>query len=196
MTTNKVKKKLILASASKGRRQVLTRSGLAFDVIPSQIDEAQLQSDSHYLQLSEQALLLATKKAESVSRLHPDYIVIGGDQICGLDNTIFHKPGNRENAKAQLLQLSGQTHQLYTAVCLFENSQLIWSSVETVHMTMRSLTEEEIDQYLNLDSPFDACGAYYYESKGSALFDHVTGSKETIQGLPLSLLLEQLKELI
>ena len=187
------KKHLILASGSKSRRAILERTGLAFDVIPSTIDESKYRAEVTHLTLPERALILASKKAESISDIHPNSVVIGADQICALGDHIFSKPGNRDNTKVQLRELSGKTHQLYSAVSLYERGDQVWSTVETVNLTMHAITNEEIDTYLELEAPYDACGGYYFESMGCHLFKKVDGETDTIQGIPKLSTLNALK---
>jgi septum formation protein len=185
---------IILASASKIRYDILKKTGIEFSVVISEVNEEKLKKKLFNKSINEIAILLASEKAFSVSKKNPNNYVIGADQICNLNNKIFSKPNNMSNAVKQLKELSGKTHKQTSGICLYFNSKLIWSCVEEAELTMYKLKEKEIIEYLKIDKPFNSCGSYKYESRGVHLFSRVTGQNETIQGLPLIRLLEQMRK--
>ena len=144
---------------------------------------------------SEQVVDLAKAKAESVSREFNEAVVIGGDQMCVLDDRLLHKPGSKEKAIESLKLLSGQKHYQHSGVCIFKNQSCVWYYSETVELKMHSLSEAEIINYVEMENPINAAGAYKFESLGCNLFSYVNGSSHTIRGMPLIPLLNALREL-
>jgi septum formation protein len=189
-----MKAPLILASQSKVRVQMLLDEGLVFEVKPSPYDEDAHKSALAHLHPQEKSLILAQGKAEAVSQLYPSHYVIGADQICAMDYITFGKPHTLERATQTLKELQGKTHHQYSAACVYHQGQCVWSEVEVVTLHMHPLSDEAIENYLKLDAPFLACGAYRYEAHGDALFASVTGSAAAIKGLPLSGLLMFLQQ--
>ena len=185
---------IILASGSIGRKNILQRSQLTFSIVPSQLNETAIKNSLQNESPAHIATQLAQQKALLVSKRHPHAFVIGADQLCEFNGTIFDKPGNPMAAFNQLSTLSGHTHQLHTAVCLAHNNTLLWQHADCALLTMRKLSDDEINTYLELDQPFHCCGSYQIESLGCHLFKEVQGSSDTIQGLPLVPLLTALRE--
>jgi len=185
---------IILASASKIRYEILRKAGLEFSVIISDVDEEKLKKKIVNKSIKEKASILASEKALNVSITNPNSYVIGADQICNLNDKIFSKPKNINNAIKQLKELSGKTHKQTSGISLCFNGKIIWSNIEEAELTMKELEENEIIKYLEIDKPFNSCGSYKYESLGIHLFSKVNGNNETIQGLPLVKLLEQLRK--
>ena len=175
------KRPIILASASSIRKQMLEQSGFDFEVIPANINERAFE------QLD--AIGLAEAKALFISKDHPNALVIGADQICHLNGVVFHKPGNIENAKTTLQQLQGKTHTLLTAAAIAINHTIVWSGMDEVQLKMKSLSDNEIVDYVKTEAPIHSCGAYKFESIGRQLFISVSHPPESIQGLPLSKLI-------
>jgi septum formation protein len=142
---------LILASASKSRARMLEAAGLAFIVEPPDLDEAAMRqaiSGEGSLSPHDVAEVLARAKAEALSNLAPEAFVIGGDQVLALGETIYAKPENMEAARRQLLDLSGKTHTLHTAVAVATNGKTIWAETTVATLTMRKLSPEFIGRYL------------------------------------------------
>lgn len=185
--------KLILASTSKYRAAQLTRLGLKFTPIaPKWNEELFKTSLSSAPQLAQ---TLATKKAKSLAQDFPDDILIGGDQVVTLGDHIFNKPQNLETALEHLKALSGQTHQLFTAITLIYQEQQ-WEHTDITHLSMRSLPEETLKSYLKWDQPFDCAGAYKIESGGYSLVKSIqTKDPSAIMGLPLIKLMDILIKL-
>ena len=185
---------IILASASKIRYEILKKAGIEFSVVISNVNEEELKNKILNKSIKEKATILASEKAFNVSKSNPNSYVIGADQICSLNDKIYSKPHNMDNAIIQLKELSGKTHKQTSGISLYYNSKLIWAYAEEAELTMYELQENEIIKYLEIEKPFSSCGSYKYESLGIHLFSKVTGKNETIQGLPLIELLKQLRK--
>ena len=186
---------IILASGSESRRVMLEDAGLDFKVISSEVDEDILKQQMTGMSFEEQVVKLAMAKAKEVSEQNQDHIVIGGDQMCVCNNSIFDKPGSVEKAINNLKVLSGTTHYQYSGVCIFKNGEMLWDYYEIVEMNMHKLSDEEIKNYVKLENPIHAAGAYKFESLGCNLFSSVNGSSYTIRGMPLLPLLRKLREI-
>jgi septum formation protein len=186
---------IILASGSESRRIMLEDAGLDIKVISSEVDEDILKQQMTGMPFEEQVVKLAMAKAKEVSDQNQDHIVIGGDQMCVCNNLIFDKPGSVEKAINNLKVLSGTTHYQYSGVCIFKNGEMLWDYYEIVEMNMHKLSDEEIKNYVKLENPIHAAGAYKFESLGCNLFSSVNGSSYTIRGMPLLPLLKKLREI-
>lgn len=186
---------IILASGSESRRIMLEDAGLDFKVLSSDVDEDILKQQMIGMPFEEQVVKLAMAKAKEISEQNQDRIVIGGDQMCVCNNSIFDKPGSVEKAIKNLQVLSGTTHYQYSGVCIFKNGALLWDYYEIVEMQMHKLSDEEIKNYVKLENPIHAAGAYKFESLGCNLFSSVNGSSYTIRGMPLLPLLRKLREM-
>jgi septum formation protein len=189
---------LILASSSTSRAQMLEAAGLAFIVEPPGLDEATMRqavSGETSLDPHDVAEVLARAKAEAVSDLAPKAYVIGADQILALGKTTMSKPDSMEAARRQLLDLSGKTHTLHTAVAVATNGETIWAETTVATLTMRKLSPEFIGRYLAAagEEVLGSVGAYQLESLGVQLFDKIDGDYFSILGLPLIPLLDTLR---
>lgn len=187
---------LILASASQTRAQILRAALIDFEQVPAHIDEAAVKQAGQAEAIAPEhiAITLAELKGQAVSQKHDGY-VLGCDQLLVLDGVIFSKPENRAEAKQHLQQLSGQCHELHTAIVLFKSAERIWHHHSVSRLTMRSLKEDEIDAYLNLFGEQAVCspGCYQIENGGSHLFSDIRGVYYDILGLPLLPLLTILR---
>lgn len=186
---------IILASGSESRKIMLQDAGLNFEVITSNVDEDLLKNQMKAVPFEEQVIKLAAAKALAVSSENLDQIIIGGDQMCVFNNKIFDKPGSVDKAIANLKILSGTTHYQYSGVCIYKAGKPLWEYSEVVELKMHTLSEEEIINYVNAESPINAAGAYKFESLGCNLFSSVNGSSHTIRGMPLLPLLKKLREM-
>jgi septum formation protein len=186
---------LILASQSAARKMLLANAGLAFEAIPADIDERAVQAASRSSGPGEIAALLAGEKAKAVSHLHPGRYVIGADQTLALGERLFNKPGGRAQAMGQLRDLAGQTHELHSAVAVAHNGKVLFGDVSVAHMTMRPLSDGEIEAYLEEvgEAVTSSVGAYQLEGLGVHLFERIEGDHFTILGLPLLSLLAFLR---
>ena len=186
---------IILASGSESRKIMLQDAGLNFEVITSNVDEDLLKNQMKAVPFEEQVIKLAAAKALAVSSENLDQIIIGGDQMCVFNNKVFDKPGSVDKAIANLKILSGTTHYQYSGVCIYKAGKPLWEYSEVVELKMHTLSEEEIINYVNAESPINAAGAYKFESLGCNLFSSVSGSSHTIRGMPLLPLLKKLREM-
>ncbi len=186
---------IILASGSESRKVMLEDAGISFKVITSDVDEDIIKKQISQLSFENQVIKLASSKALKVSKNSPQSIVIGGDQMCILNNIIFDKPGSTERAIDNLKKLSGTTHYQYSGVCIYKDGKSLWEYAEVVEMNMHDLSDEEIINYVKIENPIHAAGAYKFESLGCNLFSSVNGSSYTIRGMPLIPLLNALRDL-
>lgn len=190
---------LVLASSSQSRAAMLRDAGLAFEVVPAEVDEAAirdvLQKEGD-MPPADVAEVLARAKAEAVSAAHPGAVVIAADQILALDETIFEKPDSMEDARKTLLALRGKTHQLHSAVVLASAGQVTWVHTQSASLTMRDLSAEDVGRYLAAagEDILSSVGCYQLEALGVHLFEKIDGDYFTILGLPLLALLGQLRE--
>jgi septum formation protein len=184
---------IILGSGSRFRRQLLENAGLAVEVDRPQIDEraAEKAVEGSGLTPAELAKILAEAKANDVSSRHPGRLVIG------LEDRLFHKPKDMEDARRHLLALSGRTHELHSAVVLARDGETIWRHVSTARLTMRKLDPAFIGRHLARvgEKALESVGAYQIEGEGIQLFDRIEGDHFTIVGLPLLPLLAELRRL-
>jgi len=189
--------KLLLASQSQARRQMLAAAGVPFETASAPLDEEEAKAGlaAAGFEPRDTAEMLAELKAKSVAA-GPDVLVIGADQVLELDDgTMLSKPGSRAEALAQLRRLSGGTHYLHSAAVVVEAGARVWGETETVAMDVRMLSEEFLQAYL--DAEYEAVrfnvGAYRIEGMGAQLFEEVAGSHFAILGLPLLPLLAYLR---
>lgn len=187
--------KLVLASTSRIRGELLTKAGLAFDAVPPEVDEIELKKASRGLAPGDLALSLAAAKAVSVANRMPDALVIGADQVLNFEGRAFDKPESQEAARRQLLDLRGRSHVLETALCCARGSAVVWRYVDQATLTMRAFTDGFLDDYLRQMGPevSTSVGAYKLEGLGAQLFDTIEGDYFTILGLPLLPLLDFLR---
>ena len=193
-------RRLILASGSSARKAMLSAAGIAFDVVPADIDEAaikdQMLVDGRCVEGSGIALKLAAEKALCVARQYPDALVIGSDQVLTLGSRSFSKAKDRDEAWMTLKALRGQTHALTSAVALAEGSTVVWQISQTAYLKMRTFSDAFLDAYIAKAGPCltQSVGAYEFEGLGSQLFESVEGDYFTILGMPLLPLLEELRK--
>ena len=173
---------LILASQSPRRKYLLEQAGLTFRVMPSGIDESKrpLSAPGDYVQS------LAIAKAEDVARLNPDSWVLGADTIVAVDGRMLGKPKSARDARIMLRRLSGKTHQVFTGFCLCQQrtARQVADTVRT-EVTFKTLTDQEIDWYINTGEPFDKAGAYAIQGLGTFLVRRINGSYTNVVGLPV-----------
>lgn len=181
------RKPLILASQSAARRMLLANAGLSIECIPADIDERGIQQSSHLKDPGKIAALLANEKAKYVSTKITDQYVVGADQTLALGEQLFSKPVNSAAAIEQMRTLSGNVHELHSAVSVVKNGELLFSHVSVARMTMRSLTNDQIAAYVKAagNAVTQSVGAYQLEGVGVNLFDRIDGDHFTILGLPL-----------
>ena len=186
---------LILASQSRARQSLLANAGIVFDAIAAEIDEREIQRASGLAAPGEIASHLARQKALWVSSRHPNQIVIGADQTLALGKQLFSKPDGRAQAADQLRSLAGGSHELHSAVAVARDEKILFETVSVARMTMRQLSEAEINSYLDAAGAAvtTSVGAYQLEGLGIHLFERIEGDHFTILGLPLLPLLRFLR---
>jgi septum formation protein len=188
---------LILASKSQARSQLLKNAGLTFSCEAADIDER--AAEKPLLEAGappeDIASILAQAKAMDVSAKNPGKLVIGADQTLGCGDQRFNKPEDDAQARRQLLALAGKSHNLHSAICCAKDGEILWETVSTATLTMRSLTPEEVGQYMAQvgDAVRSSVGCYQLEGIGIQLFEKIEGDYFTILGLPLLPLLGYLR---
>lgn len=187
---------LILASGSSTRADLLRKAGVDFDVQIPRVDEDAIRNAL----LAEQATprdiadVLAETKAQRIAAKNPAHLVIGCDQILALRDMIFAKPVSAAAALADLRQLRSQTHQLLSAVVIYQGDRPIWRHVSVARLTMRDASDAYLTAYVDRNWPTlqNSVGAYQLEGEGVRLFSRIEGDYFTILGLPLLELLSYL----
>lgn len=187
--------RLILASGSAARRDMLAGAGVPFTVRPADVDERALKAGLTHVDAAELALELARAKALDVSRHDPEAWVLGADQTLGFDGGLVSKAPSLEAARARLATMRGRRHQLHSGAALARNGLLVWSGVDTATLVMRDFSDAFLDAYLATEGEgLLACvGAYRLEGMGSQLFETVDGDYFTVLGLPLWPVLAELR---
>lgn len=182
--------RLILASTSPRRRQILTLLGLPFEVIAPGFEE--LPSSNRPVE--DEVMEFAAGKAESVARDNPKSIVVGSDTMILLDKKKIGKPNGIADAKQILRSLSGQTHRIFTSVAIVDSlGGPGLKIVEEVSVKMRDLSEKEIADYLSYNESLDKAGAYSIQGRGRALIESIDGDYLAAVGLPLKPIADYLK---
>lgn len=178
--------RLILASSSAYRRELLSRLGLPFEAIAPDIDETALPGEAP----EHTALRLARSKAAAIADKHPGTLVIGSDQVATLDGEQIGKPGDHARALAQLQKMRGRRVTFHTALCLWDGrlppEQAAQVENVQVFVTFRDLPDHELDAYLRIEQPYDCAGSAKNEGLGIALLERIDSSDPTaLTGLPL-----------
>lgn len=188
--------RLILASGSAIRAQILTGAGLEFETIVKPVDEGAIKDSmrSEGAKIRDIADALAEAKAVRVSRQEAG-LVIGADQIMTMDGALYDKPTSIADAKDRLWSMRGRRHELVGAVVAAENGQPVWRYVGETRLWVREFSEEFLDQYIAVegDRPLKSVGAYRFEGPGAHLFERVEGDFFSILGLSLLPLLDYLR---
>lgn len=187
---------LLLASSSAIRLSLLQNAGLAVTAQPARVDEDSIrraleQEGAHPRDIAD---TLAEMKARKLADRQPEALVLGCDQVLEFDRRAWAKPETPAEARAQLLQLRGQTHRLLSALVLYDRGEPIWRHIGRADLTMRNFSDDWLDAYLsrNWDSIRHSVGAYKLEEEGVRLFTRIEGDYFTILGLPLLPLLSYL----
>lgn len=184
-------KKIILASASPRRKELLEKIGLKFEVVPGDCEEI---TDTD-LETHEMVQRLSRKKAEVIAQKYRNAIVIAADTVVLLGDRILGKPHSQAQAGKMLRSLSGKSHTVITAFTIIDTDRkrVLSKSVET-KVYIRKLNPKEIDAYVKSGEPLDKAGAYAIQGLGSAIVERIEGDYSNVVGLPLSTLTESLKE--
>jgi septum formation protein len=174
--------RLVLASTSPRRREILALLGLPFEVIAPEFDEVV----SEHLSIEEEVVNFAAAKARSIASKNPKSIVIGSDTMISLNGDKIGKPNDVDDARRILRELRNKTHRIYTSVVILDGTDGPGLQiVETVFVEMRAYTEEEIDRYLSFDESLDKAGAYSIQGEGRKLIASIRGDYLAAVGMPL-----------
>lgn len=188
---------IILASGSEIRRQILQDAGIDFEVKTKPVDETAIKNAmlSDGAKIRDIADALAETKSKKVSQ-NTSGLVIGADQILEFDGKLFDKPETMEAAKERLLILRGKTHHLIGAVVICENGRPVWRHMSKTTLTMRSFSDQFLEDYLLAEgeAALKSVGAYRFEGRGAQLFSRVEGDFFSILGLSLLPVLDYLRE--
>ena len=180
---------LILASASKIRLDLLVAAGLTVTAQPARIDEDAIRTGLQAENAAPRDIAdaLAELKARKLADKHPTELVLGCDQILAFQSRVYAKPDSRDDARHQLQTLRGQTHQLISAIVLYDQAKPVWRHISKASLTMRPVSDGYLDDYLtrNWQSVQHSVGAYKLEEEGSRLFSAIDGDYFSILGLPL-----------
>lgn len=186
-------KKLILASASPRRRELLVQAGFEFEIIPSTLEEKITETRPE-----EVVKRLSAQKAEDVfnkNKDQNDYIVIGADTVVAIDDKILGKPSNKEAAAAMLKCLQGRSHYVYTGVALYweeDGKNFLENFSVCTTVTFYPMTEKEIANYVSTGEPLDKAGAYGIQEKGALFIKEIRGDYNNVVGLPIGELYQRL----
>ena len=189
--------KILLASKSKVRKEILDRHGFSCEVKPSNVDE-DIVKKSLINELASPEIIsknLAELKANKVSLNQKDRIVLGADSVIDLKGELISKPENRGEALVILKKLNGKKHYLISSVCISKNGSMIWNYTDKAELTMKNFSEEDLKIYLSKisDEALYAYNVYQIEGEGKNLFSKIDGDKDTIMGLPVLKIKEYLK---
>ena len=191
--------KIILASKSGVRKDILKKNNILCEVVPSNVNEDEVKNSlisegANPLLISKN---LAELKANKVSSKKPDQLVLGADSVIDLKNELISKPTNREEALKILKKLNGKRHQLISSVCISKNGSMIWNHTDASSLTMKQLNLDQIKSYLKKigDEKLYAYGVYQIEADGRSLFLKIEGDEDTIMGLPVKRIKEYLNNL-
>lgn len=187
--------RLILASRSAARRAMLTAAGVTFTAEDSGVDEDAIKTRLAGLDPAGLALDLARAKAVAVSRRNPEAWVLGSDQTLAVAGGMVSKAPDLSAARDRLQALRGRPHALHSAAALAHGGDVVWSSVDTAQMVVRTFSEAFLDAYLQTEGEalLGSVGCYRLEGMGSQLFDRVEGDYFTVLGMPLWPVLAELR---
>ena len=191
--------KIILASKSEVRKEILDKNNIKCVVKPSYVDEEPVKKSLLKEQASSEIISknLAELKANKVSMKKNDEIVLGADSVIDLEGELISKPESREEAMEILRKLNGKSHFLISSVCISKNGSMIWNYTDKAKLTMKNLTDDELKNYLSKisDATLYAYNVYQIEGEGRSLFASIEGDEDTIMGLPVKKIKEYLSSL-
>ena len=191
--------KIILASKSQVRKEILDRNNIPNEVAPSNVDE-DLVKESLIKEKATPEIIsknLAELKANKISAKMTDQIVLGADSVIDLNGELISKPKNREDAMSILKKLNGKKHFLISSVCISRNGSMIWNYTDKAVLIMKNFNDSELKLYLSkiTNEALYAYNVYQIEGEGHKLFLDIKGNKDTIMGLPIKQIKEYLKEI-
>ena len=192
-------KKIILASKSKVRKNILDKNNIENFVEPSNVDEDLVKLSLLNENASPETISknLAELKANKVSMKKPNKLVLGADSVIDLEGELISKPGSRDEAIEILKKLNGKVHYLISSVCISKDGVMIWNYTDRAKLTMKVFTEDELERYLSKisDEALYSYNVYQIEGEGRALFSEIEGDENTIMGLPIKKIKEYIKNL-
>ena len=191
--------KIILASKSKVRKEILDKNNIESDVVPSNVDE-DIVKESLIKEKATPEIIsknLAELKANKVSMKKIDEIVLGADSVIDLNGELISKPETREEAMKILKKLNGKSHFLISSVCVSKNGSMIWNHTDKAKLSMKNLSDDELKNYLSKipDETLYAYNVYQIEGIGRNLFTSIEGDEDTIMGLPVKKIKEYISSL-
>ena len=190
-------KKIILASKSKVRKDILDKNNIENFVEPSNVDEDFVKMSLLNENASPETISknLAELKANKVSMKKPNKLVLGADSVIDLEGELISKPGSRDEAIKILKKLNGKVHYLISSVCISKDGVMIWNYTDRAKLTMKVFTESELEIYLSKisDEALYSYNVYQIEGEGRALFSKIEGDENTIMGLPIDKIKDYLK---
>ena len=188
--------KLILASKSKVRKEILDKNNIDVDVYPSSVDEEPIKKSLLKERVSPEIISknLAEIKASRVSQKNFDTLVMGADSVIDLNGELISKPESRKEALNILKKLNGKKHDLVSSVCISKNGSMIWNHSEKATLTMKNFSDEDLKNYLSKISneSLFSYNVYQIEGEGKNLFLKIDGDEDTIMGLPIKKIKEYL----
>jgi septum formation protein len=191
--------KIILASKSKVRKEILDKHNIFCEVKPSHVDEDVIKKALISESASPEIISknLAELKANKVSLSQKDLIVLGADSVIDLDGEIISKPQSRDEALLILKKLNGKKHSLISSVCISKNGSMIWNYTDKAELTMKNFSEDDLRNYLSKisDEALYAYNVYQIEGEGKNLFLKIEGNEDTIMGLPVREIKEYLEKI-
>ena len=191
--------KIILASKSGVRKEILDKYKIENEVIASNVDEDEVKES--LLGEGANPLLISKNLAEikslKVSNKIPDRYVLGADSVISLNEELINKPNSREEALVILKKLNNSVHYLISSVCITKNGAMLWNYTDSSELKMKNLSDDELSEYLNkIDTKtLLAYGVYQIEAAGLELFEYVKGDKDSIMGLPIKEIINYIKQL-
>ena len=190
-------RKIILASKSKVRKEILDRHNIVSIVKPSNVDEDIVKTSLLAEKANPEMISknLAELKANKISMKNPDQLVLGADSVIDLEGELISKPENRDVALEILKKLNGKVHYLISSVCISKNGMMIWNYTDKAKLTMKSFSESQLEGYLSKisDEALYAYNVYQVEAEGRSLFSKIEGDENTIMGLPINKIKDYLK---
>ena len=191
--------KIILASKSKVRKQILDDNNISTEVQNSNLDE-DIVKESLIKEKASPELIsknLAELKANKVSQKNQGFLVLGADSVIDLEGELISKPINRDQALEILKKLNGKKHHLISSVCISKNGSMIWNYTDKAALTMKKMSNEELGRYLEKisDESLYAYNVYQIEGLGRTLFSKIEGDEDTIMGLPVKKIKEYINSL-
>jgi len=191
--------KIILASKSKVRKEILDNNNIPNNVIPSNVDEEIIKESLIKAEATPEIISknLAELKANKISISEQDKLVLGADSVIDLKGELISKPDNREEAFNILRKLNGETHYLISSVCLSKNGVMIWNYTDKAILTMKKFSDDDLKKYLSKisDESLYAYNVYQIEGEGRNLFSKIEGDENTIMGLPVEKIKEYLSKI-